>query len=227
MPPKSSHPWILFFDEIQALEKKFRRSITTLAVSKGQGIKKIESALMEKNFPRILGESYLEEGLQKISQLKAYKLEWHFIGRLQSRKIPEIARAFSCLHGVSRQKELEAIAKHTLGTKFFLQVNTSGESQKNGFLPTEVSDALQYASNLGVREQILGLMTLPAPVDEVGEESVRAQFKTLKKIRDEFLPTGLLNMGTSGDYRIAIEEGADWIRIGTRLFGEREDSVLD
>ncbi len=214
--------WSTLYEEVSRLEKKFSKKIQIIPVSKAQSIQCIEDALKVPKFPRILAESYLDEALEKMSHLKEKKLEWHFIGRLQSRKIVEVAQHFSVIHTVGRLKEIENLARSAEEMpRFFLQINISREVQKNGFPPEKISEALELCARLGIETKILGFMCLPSPLEESGEKALRAEFQELRGLRDRFFPRGFLNMGTSSDYRIAIEEGADWIRVGTTLFGER------
>jgi pyridoxal phosphate enzyme (YggS family) len=195
--------------------------VKLVAVSKGQPGLRIEEFLSTGLEFWSLGESYLEELLAKKTQFqnKRANLRWHFIGRLQSRKLPEILGACEAVHTVSRLKELGIIAKQA--RDFFVQVNVSGEASKNGCAPADLSLVLEEVARLGLSTNCLGLMALPSSLEEVGESQVRLEMTALRKLRDEKLPRGLLNMGTSGDFEIAISEGADVIRVGSLLFGER------
>jgi pyridoxal phosphate enzyme (YggS family) len=221
----SSLPWDFIRDKVQTSAAKQKRSVTVVAVTKGQSPEKIQPVLSSSHPPHILGESYLAESLEKrkrLAGLQVSDVQWHFLGRLQSRKIEAIAESFSCLHAVGRLKEVEALAELARCPEFFLQVNTSGEKQKNGFLPDELPHAIEVIYQGELKAKLLGLMCLPAPIQDVGEKNLRAEFSLLRKLRDRHLPGKKLNMGTSGDFEIAIEEGADWIRLGTVIFGERE-----
>lgn len=197
------------------------RSVKLVAVSKGQSVLRVEQFLGAGFEFWSLGESYLEEFLEKKSHFKKLRpdLRWDFIGRLQSRKLPAILEESQALHTVSRVKELEIISKQA--RDFFVQVNVSGEDSKNGCAPAELPQVLEEVALLGLRENCLGLMALPSSLDDVGESALRAEMAQLRKLRDAHLPKGLLNMGTSGDFEIAIDEGADVIRVGSLLFGER------
>jgi len=215
--------WDQVLGEVAELSRKHTREVTIVAVSKGQSAEKIRHLCELKNPPTFFAESYLAEALEKQKQFNLPKqAQWHFIGRLQSRKIAEIVQNFSCLHSVSRIKEIEGLletpeAKPT----FFLQVNTSGEVQKNGFLPAELASAIAFCNDNGLKDRLLGLMTLPAPLTDVSEVQLRREFSSLRELRDRLCPEKLLNMGSSSDYKIAISEGSDWIRLGTVIFGER------
>jgi len=210
-----------FYARFERACARAARPVKLVAVSKGQPSSQIEEFLKAGLDFWCLGESYLEELSEKRKHFQKVSpgLSWHFIGRLQSRKLPAILEECQVLHTVSRTKELELIAKHP--RDFFVQVNVSGESTKNGCAPTDLSRVLDDAARLGLSAHCLGLMALPSSLEEVGEPRVRAEFGVLSALRDEKLPRGLLNMGTSSDFEIAIDEGADVIRVGSLLFGER------
>ncbi len=198
-------------------------SVKLLPVSKTHSPERIRAVLRaHPALPKRLGENYPDELLAKRAGLADLAFEWHFIGRIQSRRLPELCAAADVLHTVARAKELGAIAQAARVPRFFLQVNVSGEAQKNGCDPAELAFLLDEADRLGLLGRCLGLMTLPAPLEDIGETELRRQFAALRNLRDAFLPGRELSMGMSGDYAIAIEEGADWIRVGTAIFGERQ-----
>ncbi len=204
-----------------ARARRSPEQIRILAVSKGQSCEVVEEFLSSGFGFWGLGESYVDElsEKQKFFAAKYDALEWHFIGRLQSRKIPEVLRLASVVHGVSRIKDLEALRPST--RSYFLQVNVSQEASKGGCLPGEISELVSVIEAQKMRERCLGLMALPSPLDEKGASHVAREMQALRDLRDRFLPGTLLNMGTSGDFELAISEGADVLRIGTALFGER------
>jgi PLP dependent protein len=210
-----------FLGRLERARIQAGRPVKLVAVSKGQPSLRIEEFLSFGLEFWSLGESYLEELLEKKPLLlKKYpSLRWHFIGRLQSRKLPKILEECEAVHTVSRTKELEIISRHA--REFFVQVNVSGEATKSGCAPAELPKILEEVTRLGLSSKCLGLMALPSALEDAGEARVRAEMVLLRKLRDEKLPRGLLNMGTSGDFEIAIEEGADIIRVGSLLFGER------
>ncbi len=212
---------------LDRVESACRRSgrtsgqIQILAVSKGQGSDVIRGCLKDPQFPRALGENYLQELEQKVVDLKDLALAWHFTGRLQSRKISQILKTCSVLHTVSRASELEMIQKLNSKAQFFIQVNVAKEHQKSGCEVADLERLLESLHRQGIQDQCIGLMTLPPSIDEAGELKTRYYFSELRKLRDQFLPRGKLSMGMSADFEIAIEEGADWVRLGTVLFGPR------
>ncbi len=189
-----------------------------LPVSKGQAVSHIEAVLKQYALPPVLGENYLEELKEKSTQMPGVR--WHFLGRLQSRKILEICDLVSVIHTVSRAKELELIAKNPRPS-FFIQMNISQEAQKNGCEVEDLPGLLSQLKGLGLEKNFLGLMGMAAPLEVVGEGVVRDSFRPLRKLRDDLAPGRGLSMGMSSDYKIAIEEGSTLLRLGSLLFGER------
>jgi pyridoxal phosphate enzyme (YggS family) len=168
------------------------------------------------------GENYIQEAREKIPSLSS-SLQWHFIGHLQTNKAKYAASLFSVLHTLDSlelaaelNKRLLALSKTIL---VYIQVNVSGEDSKSGLSPAELPvflDALAPFSNLKVE----GLMTMP-PYDPDPEVS-RPHFAALRELRNRVAPhLKGLSMGMSGDFQVAISEGATIIRVGTALFGPR------
>ncbi len=216
------------FENIANAEKRAGRKsghVKVVAVSKGQSVKRIQSFLDAKVKYWALGESYANEMLSKQNEFQNLNLRWHFLGRLQSRKIPEVCRHSDVLHAVSRIKELEILFEDFPKQQFYLQINVSGEASKAGFIPVELEKMMTDAgaeAEYFLSPPCLGLMCMPSSLESVGEEKLRREFSELRNLRDRFLKGKELNMGTSGDYEIAIEEGADVIRLGSCLFGSRK-----
>ncbi|MCI5150965.1 MAG: YggS family pyridoxal phosphate-dependent enzyme, partial [Candidatus Electrothrix sp. MAN1_4] len=171
----------------------------------------------------------LQDAEAKISQLPS-SLRWHFIGHLQSNKAKMAVELFQMIETVDRLKIAQALDRHaaafTKKLDILVQVNVGREPQKSGVLPEdapELLQALQPLTNLRVR----GLMTMP-PYGRDPEES-RLFFKSLKKLslelaaKDNFYDNAAveLSMGMSGDFTVAIEEGATLVRVGTAIFGKR------
>ena len=156
---------------------------------------------------------------------------WHFIGQLQSNKVKDVVGRFAYIHSLDRlslAKELERqAAAADVTIKAFVQVNISGEASKSGMRPEE---AFEFVRQVGQYSHIelIGLMTM-APLDG-DAEAARPVFRGLRELRDELnargaLPKPLehLSMGMSGDFEVAIEEGATWLRLGSILVGKEED----
>ena len=168
----------------------------------------------------------VQEARAKIPLLPS-RLRWHFIGHLQKNKIRHALSLFELFHGIDSlalAQDMERIAEQEgMRPRVLLEVNVAGEASKHGFSPETLRRDLEAALSLG-RLTIEGLMTLPPFAPEA--EASRQYFIALRKLRDQLeaefdvrLPQ--LSMGMSGDFPIAIEEGATLVRVGTAIFGER------
>ena len=175
---------------------------------------------------RVFGESKIQEAKLKISACPG-NLEWHLIGHLQSNKCRDAVRFFSMIQSVDRMSIAEEINKHAHNAAkdmpVLLEVNVAGEGSKYGFKPAELLDILEPINDLP-RLEIHGLMTLAPWVTE--PEKVRPIFQRLRELKEACeqklgAPLQHLSMGMSGDFEVAIEEGATLVRIGTALFGPR------
>lgn len=175
---------------------------------------------------RNFGENRLE-GFQAKKEALPNDAIMHFIGTLQSRKVKEVIDNIDYLHALDRKslaKEINKRATHTVNC--FVQVNVSGEESKHGIVLNEVNDFIEML-NQYENIRIVGLMTM-APFTE-DEAQIRNVFKQLREKRDEinklnldYAPCTELSMGMSNDYEIATEEGATYVRIGTKLVGKEE-----
>jgi PLP dependent protein len=171
-------------------------------------------------------ESYVQEALDKIAALRDIPIEWHYIGPIQSNKTRVIAENFTWVHSVDRLKIAERLSEQRPSRlpelQVCLQVNISMEASKSGVAPDEAG-ALALAIAKLPRLKLRGLMTVPAPSDDVAEQ--RLHFAQLRKLRDQLNRQGLqldtLSMGMSHDFSAAIAEGATMVRIGTAIFGTR------
>jgi pyridoxal phosphate enzyme (YggS family) len=199
-------------------------SVTLLAVSKGQPANSVR-AVAEAGV-RDIGESYLQEALEKIEQLRDLSVTWHFIGRLQANKTRVIASNFDWVHGVERLKIAERLSEqrpfHASPLNVCLQVNIGGEASKGGVTTAELP-ALAAAVAVLPRLKLRGLMCLPPDEDDPARQ--RMWFAAMRRALEELNAAGAgldtLSMGMSGDFEAAILEGATVVRIGTALFGER------
>lgn len=201
------------------------QSVNLLPVSKGHSLETVDKLWTDQpKLVRRLGENYLEEFLEKKAQVKG-AMEWHFLGRIQSRKLATLCLEADYLHGVSRTKELDFIAKASRRPKFFIQVNISGEQQKNGVDEKELELLVEDLHRKGLGDCFAGLMGMAAPIEEVGALEVGNAFRYLAQLRGRLCPSKDLSMGMSADYEIAIDEGSNWVRIGSLLFGERSVST--
>jgi PLP dependent protein len=172
-----------------------------------------------------VGENRVQEALQKQDALAGLAVQWHLIGSLQKNKARHAVDRFALIHSVDRLDLAEELHRrmpegHT--QRVLVQVNCSREEQKGGVSPEQLPGLLDQLRALE-RLNVAGLMTMSALTDDTGEQ--RRAFRLLRDSRDECARAGHrlpeLSMGMSGDYPIAIEEGATMIRLGTILFGER------
>lgn len=198
--------------------------VCLIAVSKTHPPEAIAEAVEAGQY--VFGESRVQEARAKIP-LVSGKARWHFIGHLQKNKIRQILPLVERLHGIDSLElagDVNRIAEETgVFPQVLLEVNVAGESSKYGFKPDLLRQQMEALLALD-RLQIDGLMTIP-PLSPDPEGS-RRHFATLRHLRDELekscgirLPE--LSMGMSGDYTIAVEEGATLVRVGTALFGHR------
>jgi pyridoxal phosphate enzyme (YggS family) len=200
------------------------RSITLLAVSKGQAASRLKHALALGLTQ--FGENYLDEAMPKIAALAGTAAEWHFIGRPQANKTRDIAEQFTWVHGVDRERIAQRLSAqrphHAPPLNVCVQVNIAGEDAKSGVAPEQTLALLQAIAPLA-RLRLRGLMCmLPfglAPPAQHGH------FARLRALLDAANGAGLaldtLSMGMSGDMEAAVAEGATILRIGTALFGPR------
>ncbi len=174
----------------------------------------------------VFGESRVQEAAAKMPDLPG-ALHWHFIGHLQKNKVRRALPLFEFFHSVDSADLARAIERVAAEDGFFprvlLEVNVAGEATKFGFRPEALAREIDSLLALP-RLQIEGLMTI-APYDDDPEAS-RPHFRALRELRDRLarqtgLPFETLSMGMSGDFEIAIEEGATLVRVGSSIFGSR------
>jgi len=212
---------------IRAAEERFERepnSVVLLAVSKKQDAAKICTAHIAGQ--RLFGESYPQEGLDKMDELGSLDAEWHFIGRIQSNKTRKIAERFDWVHSLCDLRHARRLSEQRSASLPALtacvQVNLDGEPGKAGLAPARVGDFIEACAGLPGLD-LVGLMTLPEPAE--GEEAQRRPFRDLRLLRNRLatraLPLPVLSMGMSADLEAAIAEGATIVRVGTAIFGPR------
>jgi PLP dependent protein len=208
-------------------------SIKLIAVSKGHEMSQIVP--LAKSGILDFGENYVQEWKSKCHQLGTEnpdigaKLHWHFIGHLQTNKAKEVVGKVAYIHTMDSLKlaqRISALAQAMgLTQKVLIEVNLAGETTKHGILPEALLSHLKHFTSLpGLSWE--GLMAIPPALHPA--EKVRPYFVQLKSLLDECNQTGVfkqpmkeLSMGMSQDYKIAIEEGATMVRLGTALFGPR------
>jgi pyridoxal phosphate enzyme (YggS family) len=201
-------------------------AITLVAASKLQPAASIRAAFDAG--VRVFGESRVQEALAKIPALPA-AIEWHFIGPLQTNKARAAAGVFSVFHSIDRLRLAQALDREAARLErvvpCFLEINLAGEASKHGFEPDGLLAALPELAALPALRPV-GLMCVP-PASPTAESS-RRWFAELRRLRDRVAGAGglrdfpgLLSMGMSDDFEVAIEEGASHVRIGSALFGVR------
>jgi PLP dependent protein len=215
-------------ERIEAACSRAKRNpaeVTLVAVSKSHPPEAIAEAVSAGQL--IFGENRVQEAKAKIP-LCPGRIQWHLIGHLQSNKCRDAVALFGMVQSVDTlalARELNKGAeKQSKTMPILLEVNVAGEGTKFGFKPRLVLEQLSAINELK-RLEIQGLMTI-APYT-TNAETVRPIFRQLRELKmrcDETLgaPLAHLSMGMSGDYEVAIEEGATMVRIGTGLFGPRE-----
>ena len=199
-------------------------SVRLLAVSKTVDAARILQAVAEGQLA--FGENYLQEALSKQAQIAEPRLEWHFIGPIQSNKTRDIATHFDWVHGVDRLRIAERLsaarANHERVLNICVQVNISEEPSKAGCHPDEAADLCAAITTLpGLR--LRGLMAIPAP--DADASSAREPYRRLRAlfdaIRAQGLPLDTISAGMTDDLEAAIAEGSTLIRVGTAIFGSR------
>ncbi len=178
----------------------------------------------------ILGENYVQEAREKFDALVHYAVSWHFVGHLQSNKAKYAVRLFDLIHSVDSLKLARALDREAKKVDkiqpILVQVNISGEDTKSGLAAEETPGLISEISHLE-NLSVQGLMTMPPYFYQ--PEKVRPYFAALRNLRDRIKEQSLpnvsleeLSMGMTGDFEVAIEEGATLVRIGTAIFGERK-----
>ena len=207
-------------ENIQKIQKEISNSNTTLiAVSKTKPINDIMEAY--NCGIRDFGENHVQELIKKVHELPK-DIRWHLIGHLQKNKVKYVVNDnVFLIHSVDSIDLAKEISKraflNNVNMKILLEVNVANEESKWGFKVDEIKPAFEEISKLS-NIKVLGLMTVAPHTDNL--EEIRTYFKELKKIKNE-LRLEILSIGMSNDYKIAVEEGSNYIRIGTNIFGER------
>lgn len=199
-------------------------SIRLIAVSKTQPVPALIEAY--QCGLRDFGESYLQEALPKQDRLAHFDMGWHFVGPIQSNKTRLIATRFAWVHSLDRFKIAERLSEQRPPDlpplNVCLQINVSGEDSKSG-IGFEAVPALAEAVLSLPRLRLRGLMAVPAPTDD--RERQRAAFRSLRQVFERHRDYGWdsLSMGMSDDLEAAILEGSTMVRVGTALFGPRQN----
>lgn len=189
-------------------------AVKLIAVTKGRTPEQISAHVLSYGH-RQLGESRIQEWREKAAQLG--DLEWHLVGNLQTNKV-KYCTGFALLHSLNSLRLAEALqregAKRQHIFKVLVEVNLAGETSKQGVAAEQAEKLVRYAQSLP-NLSVQGLMTMAPYTDD--PEQARPVFRRLRALRDRL---GLLelSMGMSGDFEVAVEEGATYVRIGSALF---------
>ena len=193
--------------------------IKLVAVTKTVSVEEVRQALALgiSDF----GENRVQDAAPKVAALP--EARWHFIGHLQSNKVKDVLPFYTLIHSLDRPSLAAALQNAAERFDKFVdvlvQVNVSGEDSKFGLEPSALADFLGYLNGLQ-RIRIHGLMTMAPFVDD--PEEVRPVFRSLRELRDRYTTSGNglqeLSMGMTNDYKVAVEEGATIVRIGSALF---------
>ncbi len=217
----------------QGIAEAARRSgrkvedVRIVAAAKGQGGARIREALASGIL--IIGHNYVQEAEQESLTPPPQGVEFHMIGHLQKNKAGQAVELFHVIQTLDDPKLAAALnrraqsAGRTIGV--MIQVSLADESQKSGIPEADVAPLVEVVRSMG-RLRLLGLMTMPPFFDQ--PERARPFFSRLRELRDRLITAGILaphmkelSMGMTGDFQVAVEEGATLVRIGTALFGPR------
>ena len=230
---------------IAARLTEVRSRIARAAESVGRDPSSISLVAVSKTFPldlvrdayaagqRDFGENRVQEALQKIDGADDLAIRWHLLGHLQTNKAKRAASAFAVIHSVDSLevlRKLDAAAESAAAApQLLIQVDLANEETKFGVSPESVPALLAAAATLRAA-RVVGLMTLP-PISE-DPENARPWFRRLRGLRDGWRDGGMpdamlqeLSMGMSGDFEVAVQEGATIVRVGTAIFGTRIPSA--
>ncbi len=213
-------------ENVRSILRELPPGVRLLAATKGRAVEEIEEAI--EAGVDLIGENYVQEAARKKEGLRR-KVEWHFIGHLQRNKVKRALEIFDVIETVDSIEIAREIDKRAgaMGRKAFvmIEINSGREPQKAGVMP---EDALPLAEEIISLEnvELIGVMTMGPRVEN--PEDIRPYFRLTKEIFDELRyiygdeRIRYLSMGMTDTWRIAIEEGANIVRIGTGIFGPRE-----
>ena len=212
-----------------------RRQIDEAAVRAGRNPQDVQLVAVSKRHPaaairaayacglRDFGENYVQELVSKARELEDLRdLRWHLVGHLQTNKAKAVAQVANCVQTLDNERIIEELSRRATAERRDLdvsvEVNIGDEQQKSGCKPEEAEALVQRVST-APHLTFVGFMTVGHRVDS--SEAARPTFVALRQLRDRIAPGSALSMGMSGDYAVAIEEGATCVRVGTAIFGDR------
>ena len=213
--------------EINSFSEKFNEKIKLVVVSKSQNVYRIIK-ILNLGY-KIFGENYLDEAINKQRDLpKGYNIEWHFIGNIQSNKIKKIVSHFDWIQTVSSEKHAilinESCKKLSKIINICIQINIDNEESKSGI---HIKDLDEFIKKISILDniKIRGLMAIPSKLKALKEDTnsysmLKLTFDSLKSKIEGF---DTLSIGMSNDFKMALNNGSNMIRIGSYIFGERKN----
>lgn len=216
--------------EIQAINKELEGTGARLvAVSKFHPVEALMQAYTAGQ--RLFGESRAQELLAKIPQMPE-DVQWHFIGHLQTNKVRQLIGKTALIESVDSQHLLECIDRESLKagivTRILMQVHVAQEETKSGFLPSELMDYFRSRRFENLKAtHICGIMGMASNTDDTERikrdfHDIRHCFDRISELCPDLRGFSTVSMGMSGDWKLAIEQGSNLVRIGTRIFGPRQ-----
>ena len=206
-------------NNISNLKNSIPDNVDIVAVSKTKPITDLIKAYQAGQ--RIFGENKVQEMVAKFEQLPK-DIEWHMIGHVQTNKVKYMAAFVNTIQSVDSQKLLKEIQKQAYRNRriirCLIQIRIADEDTKFGIEPSELNDFLNFSKMLP-NIKITGLMGMASFTNN--KNQIRNEFRMLSNLYDNFSDLKVLSIGMSGDYQIGIEEGSTMIRIGSKIFGER------
>ena len=223
--------------ELQHLQAMVGDNTTLLAVSKTVASSRLREVYHSgvSNF----GENRFQELKVKQTELQDLDIKWHFIGKLQSNKAPKLVGQVELIHSVDRMKLWDILreecAKKQLKQDCLVQVNISQESGKGGLDIKKLDNFLEKIDEQGQQFcKIKGLMCIGSSISLAGEAVVRSEFQYMQHLFEDYQNRGfqnirmeILSMGMSADYKLALEYGSTLVRLGSIIFGSREQENLN
>lgn len=220
---------------LQTRIETIRQQIATAARKANRDPESIQLVAVSKRHPaeavraaydcglRDFGENYVQELMTKAEALRDLEdLRWHLIGHLQTNKAKYVVKVAQYVHTLDNPRVIDELSRRAAQAgkqlDVCIEVNIGDEAQKSGCSPEE-AEALVAQVQQAPSLRVVGLMTVGQYVSE--PEAARPTFVKLRRLRDRIAPECGLSMGMSGDFEVAIEEGATCVRVGTAIFGER------
>ncbi len=212
-------------ENLQKIKSELPNNVTLVAVSKTKPVSDLQEAYDAGQ--RIFGENRIQEMVEKYEVLPK-DIQWHMIGHLQSNKVKYMAHFVDLIHGVDKFSTLKEInkqaKKHNRTIKCLLQAKIAKEETKFGFTFEEIEEILNSETLLELKNiEISGLMGMATFTDD--KDQLNEEFSSLSnlfnKLKTKNPRLSTLSLGMSGDYKIAIENGSNMIRVGSSIFGVR------